>query len=73
MGIYISGDNKSFVSVGGSKLFSIILFRPEPRDAPTNTCGHIPNKDPKKKFFTLILKIVGKIFEIEKGIPPTNR
>ena len=72
IGIYISGENKSFVSVGGSKLISIILFKPEPKETQMKTCGYIPNKDPKKKFFNLILKIVGKIFEIAKGIPPTN-
>ena len=35
-------------------------------------CGAIPIKDPKKKFFNFILNKVGKIFEIKKGIPPTN-
>ena len=50
----------------------IISFKPSPRETATNICGNIPMTDPKKKFFILTLKIVGKIFEIKKGIPPTN-
>ena len=32
----------------------------------------IDSQDPKKKLLILTLKMVGKIFEIKKGIPPTN-
>ena len=58
--------------LGTSEFSSKILFNPAPRDAPTNNCGVIPIIDPKKKFLTLTLKIVGKIFEIKKGMPPIN-
>ena len=53
-------------------MFSITLFRPAPSEAPTNNWGVIPITDPKKKFFILTLNNVGKIFDIKKGIPPTN-
>ena len=33
--------------------------------------GSSPNIVPKKKFLIFTLKIVGSIFEIKKGIPPT--
>ena len=51
-GIYISGDNTNSVNEGAFKLLSIIFSRPDPRDAAINTCGDIPNRVPKKKFFT---------------------
>ena len=58
--------------LGSSWLFSITLFRPAPSEAPTNNWGVIPITDPKKKLLILTLNNVGKMFEIEKGIPPTN-
>ena len=71
-GIQISEDDNISKNVGALELLSIILLMPEPNDAQINICGNIPKRDPKKKFLTLILKIVGKILEIKKGIPPTN-
>ena len=37
-------------------------FNPDPSETPTNICGAMPINEPKKKFFTLTLKSVGKIY-----------
>ena len=68
----MSGDKISWVRVGALKFSSITFSSPAPKDAQTKIWGYIPNIEPKKKLFTLTLKIVGKMFEIKNGIPPTN-
>ena len=57
----------------GASSFKYIIFSiPSPMLAPIKSCGAIPINDPKKKFLTFILNKTGKIFDIEKGIPPIN-
>ena len=68
----MSGVKINSKNLGRFEFSSKTLFKPAPRDTPINIWGNIPIKDPKKKFLALTLKIVGKIFEIKKGIPPTN-
>ena len=69
----MSGENRSSAKDGASKLFSIILSKPDPRATQTKSWGHIPIKDPKKKFFIFRLNIVGKILLKANGMPPINR
>ena len=57
---------------GNSLLFLINIPIPFPRLVPTNNWGNIPIIEPKKNTFILTLKRAGSMFEIKKGIPPTN-
>ena len=68
----MSGEKINSKILGNSEFSFKILLKPAPRDAPINNCGVIPIIDPRKKFLILTLNIVGKIFEIKKGTPPTN-
>ena len=69
----MSGDKINSKKDGGSLFCSKILLNPAPNETPTKSCGAIPIIDPKKKFLIFTLNKVGKIFDIKKGIPPTNR
>ena len=71
--MYISWVNINSVKDGAFKLFSIILFKPDPREVQTKIWGYIPINDPKKKFFIFKLNIVGITLLKANGIPPINR
>ena len=57
---------------GSSEFLSITFSNPAPIDTAKKICGIIPINEAKKKFFTLTLKIVGKIQLNCHGMPPQN-
>ena len=67
----IIGEKINSKILGTSEFSSNILLKPAPRDAPTNNCGVIPIIDPRKKFLTLTLNIVGNSSKLvdRKKIP----
>ena len=71
-GIYISGEISKSTKLGASIFLSIIFSNPFPIEQIKNTDGIIPIKVAQKKLLTFTLNIHGNMFDIAKGIPPTN-